>query len=211
MRRTTLCLLLVALAALAGAGGTATAAPGQAFHFRISGSFAEGMWETTTTDSVTDTLVLAQQDQHGPTTLFLDMATVNFDGDGNVTGSTELFGTALSGVSFAIDNGLAAASTNAAVPATFCTFDADGFAISCVDAGSVDVAAGWTGEGEITRNIVNRNEFSDGFHFVEHFNGTDKEATATSTVDGTSLSLGDLVSADLGTSKTGELIVCHSC
>jgi hypothetical protein len=138
-----------------------------------SGSFAEGVWETTTTNSVTDTLFRAEQDQKGPTTLFLDVSTVNFDSNGNVVGFTELVGTAVSGVSFSIAKGLAAASASASVPAQFCTFDADGVG-SCVDAGLVDASASWTGEGAISRSIVNRNERLDAFHFVEHFNGTDR-------------------------------------
>jgi hypothetical protein len=211
MRRFALCLFLLALVALAGGGSSATAAPGQSFHFKLKGSFAQGLWETQTSSSFTDTFVYAESDKGGPTFLFLDVFTADFDSNGNFTGATETFGEADSGVSFASSNGLASASASASVPTTTCTSDANGNVISCVDSGNVDVSADWTGQGPIARGIFNDNFHQDGFHEVDHFNGTDRQASATATVGGTSLGAGDLVFADLGTSKAGTLVVCHNC
>jgi hypothetical protein len=210
MRRLALYLVLVALIGLAGGGSTAAAAPGQTFHFRVSGSFAEALWETQTSSSFTQTFIYSERDKNGLTFLFLDVFTANFDSGGNFTGSTEVFGEADSGVSFSIDRGLASAAASAGVPVTVCTFDANGNG-GCVDDGTIDVSGNWTGQGPIARGVFNQNFHVDGFHEVDHFNGTDRQATASATVGGTSLGVGDLLFADLGTAKSGSVVICHNC
>jgi hypothetical protein len=211
MRRITLCLFLTALIALAGSGGRAGAAPGQSLHFSFNGSFAEALWETQTPTSTTDTFVFAQQPKHGAALLDLDVFTANFDAGGNFIGATDVFGEADSGVSFSSSNSLASAAASAAVPVTSCSYDADFNLIGCSDAGTLDVSANWTGEGPIARGTFINNFHQDGFHEVDHFTGTDRQATATSTVGGTSLGTGDLLFADLGTSVSGTVIICHNC
>jgi hypothetical protein len=211
MRRIALYLSLVALIVLAGGSGKATAAAGQSFHFRVSGSFAEALWETQTSSSVTDTFVYSESDLHGATFLFLDDFTANFDSNGNFTGASELFGEADSGVSFSSSGKLASAAASASVPVTFCTYDANGNVISCNDAGSIDVSANWTGEGPIARGVFKQNFHQGGFHEIDHFNGTDRQAVATSTVGSTSHGTGDLAFADLGTAKSGSTVICHNC
>jgi hypothetical protein len=211
MRRITLLLVLSALVALGGGSSTAAAAPAETFHFQFNGSFAEALWETQTSSSFTDTFVFAQKDKRGNALLFLDEFTENFDSNGNFTGATDVFGEADSGVSFSVAGQLSSATASATVPVTSCSYDADFNLIGCSDAGTVDVSANWTGEGPIARGTFNQNFHQDGFHEVDHFTGTDRQATATATVDGTSLGTGDLLFADLGTAVSGTVIICHNC
>jgi hypothetical protein len=211
MRRIALYLVLFALVALAGGSSTAAAAPAETLHFQFNGSFAEALWETQTSTSFTDTFVFAQQDRQGATFLFLDQFTANFDKKGNFTGATDVFGEADSGVSFSIGKSLSSATASATVPVTSCSYDADFNLIGCSDAGTIDVSAGWTGEGPIARGTFNDNFQQDGFHEVDHFTGTNRQATANVTVDGTSLGTGDLLFADLGTAVSGTVIICHNC
>jgi hypothetical protein len=211
MRRIALYLVLFALVALAGGSSTAAAAPAETFHFRFNGSFAQALWETQTSSSFTDTFVFAQRDRQGATFLFLDQFTAYFDSNGNFTGATDVFGEADSGVSFSSTTSLSSATASATVPVTSCSYDADFNLIGCSDAGTLDVSASWTGEGPIARGTFNSNFHQDGFHEVDHFTGTDRQATATATVDGTSLGVGDLLFADLGTAVSGTVIICHNC
>jgi hypothetical protein len=211
MRRIALYLVLFAFLTLAGGSSTAAAAPAQSLHFRFNGSFAQALWETQTSSSITDTFVFAQSDRHGATFLFLDQFTENFDSNGNFTGATDVFGEADSGVSFSANHSLAGATASATVPVTSCSYDADFNLIGCSDAGTIDVSASWTGEGPIARGTFNQNFHQDGFHEVDHFTGSDRQATATATVGGTSLGTGDLLFADLGTAVSGTVIVCHNC
>jgi hypothetical protein len=211
MRRIALYLVLFALVALSWGGSTAAAAPAQTFHFQFNGSFAQALWETQTSNSITDTFVFAEQDRRGATFLFLDELTANFDSSGNFTGATDVFGEADSGVSFSIGKSLSSATASATVPVTSCSYDADFNLIGCSDAGTIDVSASWTGEGPIARGTFNDNFHQDGFHEVDHFTGSDRQATATATVDGTSLGVSDLLFADLGTAVSGSVIICHNC
>ena len=58
MRRVLIMMAVSAFAVLAFAGA-ADAAPGQTFHVRFLGKFAEALWETSTSNTVTDTYTLA--------------------------------------------------------------------------------------------------------------------------------------------------------
>jgi hypothetical protein len=211
MRRIALYLVLFALVALAGGGSTAAGAPAQTQHFQFNGSFAEALWETQATTSTTDTFVFAQKDRHGSASLFLDVFTANFDSSGNFTGATDVFGNADSGVSFSTSTSLSSAMASATVPVTSCSYDADFNPIGCSDAGTLDVSAAWTGQGPIARGTFNNNFHVDGFHEVDHFTGSDRQATASATVGGTSLGTGDLLFADLGTALSGSVTICHNC
>jgi hypothetical protein len=211
MRRIALFIALFALVALAGGSGKAAAAPAETFHFQFNGSFAQALWETQTSSSFTDTFVFAQQEKRGATFHYLDVFTANFDSSGNFTGATDVFGEADSGVSFSISHSLSSATASATLPVTSCSYDADFNLIGCSDAGTIDVSANWTGEGPIARGTFTDNFHQDGFHEVDHFTGSDRQATATATVDGTSLGTGDLVFADLGTAVSGSVSICHNC
>jgi hypothetical protein len=212
MRRIIFCLMFMALVALAGGGGTAVAAQGQTFRIHMNGSFAEALWETQQITTITDTFVYAESDLHGGTFLFLDKFTAAYDlGNGNFTGATEVVGEADSGVSFSSDAAqLSSAAASADVPATSCSYDANFNLAGCIDV-TVDVSGSWTGQGPIARGTFNQNFRVDGFHEVDRFRGTDRQATATATVGGIGLGTGDLVFADLGTAKSGSIVICHNC
>lgn len=211
MRRIALFLVLFVLIVLVGGSSTAAAAPAGTIHFHFNGSFAESAWGTQTSNSFTDTFVFVQRDRHGNIILDFDQFTTNVDNSGNFTGATDVFGEADSGVSFSTTRGLSSATVSAAVPVTSCSYDADFNLIGCVDAGTLDVSADWTGEGPIARGTMTNNFHQDGFHEVDHFTGTDRQATATATVDGTSLGTDDLLFADLGTANSGSVQICHNC
>lgn len=211
MRRIALSVVLFVVVALVGGSSTAAAAPTQTVRFQFNGSFAEALWETQTSSSFTDTFVFVQKDRRGSASLFLDQFTANFDNNGNFTGATDVSGEADSGVSFSSSRSLSSAMASASVPVTSCTYDANGDLIGCSDAGMIDVSASWTGEGPIARGTFNDNFHQDGFHEVDHFTGTDRQATASATVDGISLGTGDLQFADLGTALSGTVIICHNC
>ena len=145
MRKYSLVLLL-ATTLVAVSAGSASAAPGQSFHTKLKGSFAEATWETTTATSFTDTYVDAELNSPGGPSLFLDQFTGFSDGS-----SVEVFGTATD-ASVSISKVLASASATATVPVTTCTFDANGNG-GCVDGGSVAVDAQWTGQGSLLHGV----------------------------------------------------------
>jgi hypothetical protein len=210
MRRIALVLVLFVVVALTGGSGTAAAAPADTVHFQLNRSFAQALWETHTSNSSTEPYVFAQRNRQGATTLYFDEFTRYFDDSGNFTGSTDVSGQADSGVSFSAQS-LSSVTASATVPVTSCSYGADFNLIGCADAGTRDVSAHWTGEGSITRGTVTDSFHEDGFLQVDHFTGADRQATATATVEGTSLGTGDLLFAYLGTAVSGSVIVCHNC
>jgi hypothetical protein len=210
MRRIALFLALFAFVALVRGSGTAAAAPAEPLHFHLDRSFAQALWETHTSNSSTEPYVFAQRNRHGDTTLYFDEFTRYFDDNGNFTGSTDLSGQAESGVTFTTQ-ALSSVTASASVPVTSCSYGADFNLIACVDAGTVEVSAHWTGRGPITRGTTTTNFHEDGFHQVDHVTGADRQATATATVGGTSLGTGDLLFAYLGTAVSGSVIICHDC
>ena len=203
MRRVLLGLTVMALTVLTVAGA-ANAAPGQVTQFRFKGSFAEAAWST----SSTDTYVNVSQSTQG-SELFIDQFTANFDASGNFTGETDTSADVTSGFSFAIEKrSLASASVSGSgLPATTCTFDANFNLIGCT-ATTIDATAAWTGQGPITRGVSNDHFKSDGFSERDHFNGTDRNATATGTIAGLTLTASDLEFADLGTTNAGSTTIC---
>ena len=210
MRRIGLFIVLFLLIAVVGRSSTTAAASAETVHFHLNRSFAQALWGTQTSNSSTDSYVFAQRDRQGATTLYFDEFTRYFDNSGNFTGSTDVSGQADTGVSFATQS-LSSVTASATVPVTSCSYGADFNLIACVDAGTRDVSAHWTGEGPITRGTTTTNFHEDGFLQVDHFTGADRQATATATVGGTSLGTGDLLFAYLGTAVSGSVIVCHNC
>jgi hypothetical protein len=210
MRRIGLVLVLFVVVALAGGSGTAAAAPADTVHFQLNRSFAQALWETHTSNSSTEPYVFAQRNRQGATTLYFDEFTRYFDDSGTFIGSTDVSGQADSGVSF-IAHSLSSVTASAAVPVTSCSYGADFNLIGCVDGGTRDVSANWTGVGSITRGTTTDHFHADGFEQVDHVTGADRQATATATVDGTSFGAGDLLLAYLGTAVSGSVIICHNC
>jgi hypothetical protein len=206
MRRALIGLAVTTLTVLALAG-PASAAPGQVTQLRFHGTFAEALWFTSSATSSTDTFVNVSKSMQG-SELFVDQFTANYDANGNFTGATDTSAEVTSGFSFAIKQSLASASlSGSGLPATTCTFDANFNLIGC-SATTIDVTATWTGQGPITRAVFNDHFKSDGFSENDHFNGTDRAATATGTVGGLTLSASELQFADLGTANSGTVTVC---
>ncbi|HEX2309049.1 MAG TPA: hypothetical protein VHI14_12075 [Jatrophihabitantaceae bacterium] len=182
-------------------------ASGQVTQFRFSGKSADAAWETSTATSVTDAAVTVSTSNQG-SHLFVTQFTAYFDTNGNFTGATDTIADVTSGFSFALGQSLASASlSGSGLPATTCTFDANFNQIGCT-ASTIDVTVTWTGQGPISRGVTTSHSKSDGFSVTNHFNGTFRDATATGTVGGLTLSASELHFADLAITKTGTTIVC---
>jgi hypothetical protein len=216
MRRALLALAVTAFTVLALAGPTsaasgqvtASAASSQVMRFSFHGAFADALWQTSSATSFTDTFVNVSKSLQG-SELFVDQFTANFDANGNFTGATDTSADVTSGFSFAIDKALlrSASVSGSGLSAMTCTFDANFDLIGC-SATTIDVTATWTGQGPISRGVFNDHFKSDGFSATDHFNGTDRAATATGTFNGNTLSASDLQFANLGTANAGTTIVC---
>jgi hypothetical protein len=209
MRRIALFLVHFLSVAFAGGSGTAAAAPGDTVHIRLNRSFAQALWVTQTSNSTTEPYVFAERDRRGATTLYFDEFTRYFDASGAFTGSTDVSGTADSGVVFSA-HALSSVTASATVPVTSCSYGADFNLIACVDAGTRDVSARWTGEGPITRGVTTSNFNEDGVHQISHINGADRHGTATATVDGTGFGSADLLYGYLGRAVAGYVTICHT-
>jgi hypothetical protein len=205
---TTFTLLALAGPTSAASGQvTTSAASGPVTQFKFHGTFADALWETSSATSFTDTFVSVSKSLQG-SELFVDQFTANFDASGNFTGATDTSADVTSGFSFAIDKTLTSASTSGSgLPAMTCTFDANFNLIGC-SATTIDVNVTWTGQGPISRGVFNDHFKSDGFSVTDHFNGTDRDATATGTVVGLTLSASELLFANLGTANAGTTFVC---
>jgi len=206
MRRALITTVVAAIAVLASAG-TADAARGQTFHVRFHGTFAEAAWETSTSNTVTDTYSVAQSSKTGDE-LFVDQFTANLDDQGNFTGGTDTFVDVTTGFSFGMTSRLRSAQVSGrGIPATSCTFDQDFNQIGCSDT-TISVDASWTGVGPIAHETFHDHFRSDGFSENDHFTGTARNATATGTIGGISLGTDALIFADMGTAKSGSSVVC---
>ncbi len=207
MRRALIGLAVTTFTVLALAG-PASAAPGQVTQFRFHGTFADAFWFTSSATSFTDTTVNVSKSLQG-SELIVDQFTGNLDKNGNFTGGTDTFADVTSGFSFAIQQSLltSASVSGSGLPATTCTFDANFNLIGC-SATTINVNVTWTGQGPISRAVFNDHFKSDGFSVNDHFNGTDRAATATGTVAGRTLSASELQFANLGTTNSGTITVC---
>jgi len=211
MRRALTGLAVAALALLALAG-PASAASAQVTHFRLSGTFAHAFWITRSATAITDDFVAASKSNQGPA-LLVDQFSENLDANGSITGFTDTLADVTSGFSFAVQQPLASASVSASgLPANTCSYDANFNLIGCTDT-TIDATASWTGQGPISRSLSNTHFKSDGFSLTEHFSGTGRAATATGTVGGLTLTAGDLVDAEMGTTNDSIVTVCvgNSC
>src|SRR5690242_305851 len=102
MRRSLGCLVLIVLGVLVIVP-SAGAAPGQTFHIRFQGTFAEAEWFHATSASFTDTYVNVSRSKSGSEELFLDRFRQTFDSSGNTTGGVDTSLDVTSGFSFSID------------------------------------------------------------------------------------------------------------
>jgi hypothetical protein len=205
-------LFLVALI-IGLVAGSASAAPGQTTHFRFHGTFADAEWFISSDTSFTDGFVSVSRTRQGQE-MFVELFTENFDSNGNFTGAIDTFADVTSGFSFTIDaRKLDSASTSGSgLPATTCTYDANFDLIGCTDT-SINVSASWTGQGPIARETSNDHFQFDRFKVSSHFNGTDRNATASGSIGGVTFAPADLEFADLGRANSGETDICigNSC
>jgi len=206
MRRVLLGLAVTAVIVL-GLAGSAGAASGQVTQFRFHGTFANALWFTNSATSSTVTSLSVSRAKQG-SELIVDQFIVTTDANGTITGATDTSADVTSGFSFAIHQPLANATTSASgLPATVCTFDASLNLIGCSPT-TMDVTATWTGQGPIVRGVSNDHVKIDGLSETDHFNGTDRTATATGTVDGLTLNESESQGSDLGVANSATISRC---
>ena len=207
MRRALIGLAVTACTVLAFAG-PASAASGQVMRFSFHGTFADAFWFTSSATSFTATSVNVSKSMQG-SELFVDHFTGNLNASGNFTGGTDTSADVTSGFSFVIDKAqlTSASVSGSGLPATTCTVDAMGNFTNCSST-TIDVTVVWTGQGPIGRAVVNQHFKSAGFSLTDHFNGTDRAATAAGTVAGSSVSASELQFADLGFTNSGTITRC---
>jgi hypothetical protein len=199
-----------AAAVLAATSGAAHA--GQVSRETFHGPFAEVAWSTSTPTSVTTVGSLSSTDAKGTTHIGIDEVTQDYDANGNLLGGVELRGETTVGTSFTIDTvKLSSASSQAAIPVTRCTFDANGTTTACRSAGTLDYSADWTGLGPIQRLPFNGLTMGDGVLSFEHDGGTIRDAAADVTIDGVSVDASAIQFADMGVGKDIFLTICPNC
>jgi hypothetical protein len=208
MRRIIIGFAAVIAAALS-ITAVASASPAQAFHFKFNGVFAEALWETSTASTITDTYISPSRTTNGQQQLFLDQFTQTVDQNGAFEGATDTSALVTSGFSFTINSSTfdTASVSGTNIPAQTCTFDANFDLIGCTDT-TIDASAAWTGQGPVTQSVSGDHFHTFGFTETDHFSGKSREATASGTIGGLTLSTGDLVFADLGTARSGSVFVC---
>jgi hypothetical protein len=191
-------VIVVGAGSASGAGRSATR---DWFH----GKFAEAGWQTSPT-AFGFTLVSREQD--GTTHLSVHQITLDVDANGDVTGGVEVGGETTTGVSFTIDTvHYTAASASGIVPLSRCTFDADGNTTGCQDAGTLSVAADWTGEGPIPHQPVTF-VTHDGCLVVDHNSTVERAASATVVLGGVPIDPATMGFAGFGTGNGGVITVC---
>lgn len=215
MRRTI--LALVALVALLLAA-MPVAAAGNAFHFSATGKGAEAGWSTlpaygipVTNVVYTDTFVFASEDAFtsdgevfSDKFVFIDQFSYKFDRRGNFIFVSDTFGFAGgSDVNLAVDSKLLSASVTASVALQTCTER------QCTDAGIGLLVASWTGQGDIIRQSGTFHVTSKTFTQSGQFRGSFRNATATGSLDGAGF--GSLFFADIFSSTSRDVFVCHGC
>ena len=198
-------LILVALAGVTASVAGSAAAGGSATRDWFHGKFAEAAWQTSPT---ANGYTLVSREQNGTTHLSLHQFTLDVDANGDVTGGVEVRGETTIGVSFTIDTvHYTAASANGIVPLSRCTFDADGNTTGCQDAGTLSVAADWTGEGPTPHQpttFVTR----DGCLVVDHNSSVERAATATVVLGGVPVDPVTMGDAGFGTGNGGTITAC---
>jgi hypothetical protein len=206
MKRALVGLVVVAASLLFA--GPASAAAGQTTQFRFHGAFADALWFTSSDTNFVETFLNVSQAKQGQE-LSVDQFTENFDSSGNITGFTDTFADVTSGFSFTIDSLklTSASASGSGLPATTCSYDADFNLIGC-SVTTINVDATWTGAGPISRGTFNDHFTTDGFKIRDHFNGTDRVASASGAIGGLTLTTNDLVFADLGKTNSGSTVLC---
>jgi hypothetical protein len=205
--------LVLALLLTVAYVGSASAANADRTRYSFHGTFASAAWFTNSSTGFVSTYVNVSQTQPTASELYVYQSVGNFDSSGNYTGATVTIADVTSGFSFAIDGArLSSASVDGSgLPATTCSYDANYNLIGCTDT-TIDVNATWTGVGAISRGTSNSNQHYqyDGVKVTlsYHFNGTNRNATASGSVAGVTLTTDDLSFAGLGSTNYGQTDIC---
>lgn len=220
-------LALVALAALLVPVLPVAAATGPgdggSYRFSATGKGAEAVWSTAPADGslvtnvvYTDTYVFAadqavKQDGtvYSDKFLFVDQVSYKIDQRGEWIFVSETFGYAGGGdMSLTINRQLTSASASATVALQTCTVDRrDSY--TCVDAGIGSVVASWVGQGDLVRQSGTFHSGSAGFTQNSQFRGSLRNASADGSLNGSSL--GAALFADIFSSSTRDVFICHAC
>jgi len=178
---------------------------------RLRGPFATAFWSHQSDTTVTSTALAVFTISNRETDFMVDQfVAYDVDADGNFSSVVDTSAAVTSGFRFAVDGGLRGAAADATgLPATRCTYDASFNLVGCVNA-TIDVHATWTGQGTITRGEFNLNLVNDTHRLVLHGNGSDRLASATSTVNGNTMTADDLTppAADLGFANSVTASIC---
>lgn len=208
MRRSFIGLVAVALL-LAGGAGTSRAAPGAVQHFRFHGAVAEAAWARTVgTDFVGAYVQVAEAKDASE--LVAEQFHERYDEHGTFLGATIIHAAVPSGYAFVIHKARldSASVTGNELPATRCRFDANMNPIGECTHTTMSLTAAWAGEGLIARAVTNDRRRYHGFSVAMHANGTERNATATGTVNGVPLADTDFLFAGLSTNNYGTATIC---
>jgi len=188
----------------------AHAAGAQTRHFSLKGQFAAAVFHTVDSSGCIETFVTVIAEdgrikQAGPPEATLRAMVDLFQFDRCSSGRLLLsaFGlTTLSPDQFHIDKQLNAATLNATVEVT------DFLSRNTFP---VDVSVSWTGSGDIVSVKAHDQLKEPGFKLNARFTGTRRNATASGTVsDGTTnFTPQPAVSAEMGSTKRGEVVIIH--
>jgi hypothetical protein len=206
---TRIAFVLVILGAVIVVGaGSASGSGGSVTRDWFHGPFAEAAWQTSPTAFG---FTLVSREQNGTTHLSVHQITLDVDANGDVTGGVDVGGETTAGVSFAIDAvHYTAASTNSIVPLSRCTLDADGNTTGCQDAGTLSVAADWTGQGPIPHQPETFVTHGSCLA-VDHSSTVERAASATVLLGGVPVDPATMGFAGFGIGNGGLITVCpHS-
>lgn len=220
-------LALVALAALLVPVLPVAAATGPgdggSYHFSATGKGAEAVWSTAPFDGTLETNVVymdtyiftaeqaVKQDGtvYADKFLMVDQVSYKLDRRGNWILLSETFGSAGGAdVSLSVDRQLTSASASASVALVTCTPGSHG-SYSCVDAGIGSVAVSWVGQGDLIRQSGTFHNGSSGFTQNGSFRGSFRNATANGSLNGGNL--GSPLFADIFSSTSRDIFICHGC
>jgi hypothetical protein len=225
MRRRSLVLIsLLALGALAAQVAPVAAAKGATTLWATSGEGVSAYWSTEPTSGqpvvgvlyTTTTLSASSgvfRDSDGKTKL-RNLGVIQevhmYDASGAyIVVSTTSGDAGAKDVKLKVDGSLTKASVKARVTLSTCTPQAVGDSI-CVDGGTADLVASWSGAGDLISSPTFLQTENDGYTETLSGNWEFRPATVSAWLDGVNLSIGaGTVSADMSRASSRTILVCH--
>lgn len=202
MKRAWMGLALTPLTVVAFALPAGAASP--VGHSRSSTAYATATWSAETDTSYTETTVdVVSSTSDGTMGLYVSRIDVTRDSEGNDTRIVETMLETGQGFSFAIDAKQLSGATLTAegLPATTCSFDPrSNEDAECTDT-TVSLDVTWTGQGAITRSVINEHRTGGGSTLNVHISGVSRDALASGTVAGHVMDAGELQSAMLAADR----------